>query len=609
MFNAWLWWYVDGSAGREEANRVAAEFFTGYLIEKSLAVDNIFVFLMLFTAFGVPAVYQRRVLVLGRDRGDRAARHHDPDRRVAAREVPLAAVRLRRSSCWSPASRCCSTPRTQPDLEKNPVLKWLRGHLRITGEYHGEQFSVMRDGVRWFTPLFVVMAMIAITDVIFAVDSIPAIFAVTLDPFIVLTSNVFAILGLRAMYFMLADLADRFHLLKYGLAFILVFIGIKMLLLDVYKIPIGFALAVVFAVLAISMVGSLYITRPGAKRRREDPRNSGAQRRVAGEEQHGGEDQRAAGELHGGDALVEHDRGERDRDHGLDRRQRRGLRRADAREAREEQRDGEHRGDDRDRGHRGPARRRSPATAGRWTAATPTNTTAALGGDHRGQRERRHARGEPHADDDVDRVDHRGRDAERDPQRQAREVARAAAERGRDREREPGEREGQRERASRGVMRSCRNQRGEQGDQRGMQVEQQRDQPGRRELQRREERRGLSRVARRPHQRRDGEVAAARPRCRRSPARARRGSRGDAEAKREQRPGVDAVRIGEAREDRHRAERDGGSDDEQQPRRAPALRRSRRHAEGRGRCALFGRKALQTASCVSTYGPPIRSMQ
>jgi tellurite resistance protein TerC len=153
----------------------------------------------------------------------------------------------------------------ESDVEKNPVLKWLRRHVTITPGYHEERFVVVQDGRRAYTPLFVVMVMIAITDVIFAVDSIPAIFAVTLDPFIVLSSNVFAILGLRAMYFMLADLADRFHLLKYGLAFILVFIGIKMLLLDVYKIPIGFALVVVGAILAISMVGSLWVTRPGAK--------------------------------------------------------------------------------------------------------------------------------------------------------------------------------------------------------------------------------------------------------------------------------------------------------------------------------------------------------
>jgi tellurite resistance protein TerC len=265
VFNAWLWWHVDGTAGRAEANRIAAEFFTGYLIEKSLAVDNVFVFLMLFSAFGVPAAYQRRVLVLG-----------------IVGAIVLRAIMIL-VGAWLLARfhwllyvfgafllitgvKMLFAAEADPDLERNPVLKWLRRHVRITTEFHGERFTVMKDGVRWFTPLFVVMVMIAITDVIFAVDSIPAIFAVTLDPFIVLTSNVFAILGLRAMYFMLADLADRFHLLKYGLAFILVFIGIKMILLDIYKIPIGFALAVVFTVLAISMVGSLYVTRPGAKR-------------------------------------------------------------------------------------------------------------------------------------------------------------------------------------------------------------------------------------------------------------------------------------------------------------------------------------------------------
>ncbi|GIK85403.1 MAG: membrane protein [Betaproteobacteria bacterium] len=263
LFNAWLWWYVDGTAGREEANRIAAEFFTGYLIEKSLAVDNIFVFLMVFTAFGVPVAFQRRVLVLG-----------------IIGAIVLRAVMILLGA-WLLAKfhwllyvfgafllitgvRMLFDAEKEPDLENMAVLKWLRRHLRVTAEYHGERFTIVRDGVRWFTPLFVVMATIAVTDVIFAVDSIPAIFAVTLDPFIVLTSNVFAILGLRAMYFMLADLADRFHLLKYGLAFILVFIGIKMILLDIYKIPIGFALAVVFTVLAVSLVGSLYVTRPGA---------------------------------------------------------------------------------------------------------------------------------------------------------------------------------------------------------------------------------------------------------------------------------------------------------------------------------------------------------
>ena len=265
VFNAGLWFYLDGAHGREVANETAAEFLTGYLIEKSLAVDNIFVFLMLFTFFGVPAQYQQRVLILG-----------------VIGAIVLRAVMIL-VGAWLIAQfhwilyvfglfllvtgvKMLFMAEADSDVGNNPILRWMRRHINITSEFHGERFSVMKDGVRWYTPLFVVMVMVGITDVIFAVDSIPAIFAVTLDPFIVLTSNVFAILGLRALYFMLADLADRFHLLKYGLAFILVFIGVKMLLLEVYKIPIGFALAVVGVILVVSMVGSLYLTRPGAKK-------------------------------------------------------------------------------------------------------------------------------------------------------------------------------------------------------------------------------------------------------------------------------------------------------------------------------------------------------
>jgi tellurite resistance protein TerC len=272
VFNGLLWWYLDANHGRELANEKSMEFLTGYLIEKSLAVDNIFVFLMLFTFFGVPLQYQRRVLILG-----------------VIGAIVLRAVMIL-IGAWLIAKfhwilyvfglillvtgvKMLMMAEAEPDIDRNPVLRWLRGRIRITGEYHGEKFWVMKDGVRWFTPLFVVMIMIGITDVIFAVDSIPAIFAITLDPFIVLTSNVFAILGLRAMYFMLADLADRFHLLKYGLAFILIFIGIKMLLLDVYKIPVGFALSVVGIVLAVSMLASLYLTRPEKKKPHGRDRN------------------------------------------------------------------------------------------------------------------------------------------------------------------------------------------------------------------------------------------------------------------------------------------------------------------------------------------------
>ena len=264
VFNGLLWWYLDVNHGRAVANETSMEFFTGYLIEKSLAVDNIFVFLMLFTFFAVPPQFQRRVLILG-----------------IIGAIILRAVMIL-IGAWLIAQfhwilyifglfllftgiKMLMMAEAESDLEKNPLMRWMRRHIPITNEFHGESFSVIKDGKRWFTPLFVVMVMIGITDVIFAVDSIPAIFAVTLDPFIVLTSNVFAILGLRAMYFMLADLADRFHLLKYGLAFILVFIGIKMLLLDIYKIPIGFALSVVGIVLLSSMLASLYVTRKTPK--------------------------------------------------------------------------------------------------------------------------------------------------------------------------------------------------------------------------------------------------------------------------------------------------------------------------------------------------------
>jgi tellurite resistance protein TerC len=149
----------------------------------------------------------------------------------------------------------------EPDLEKNPVLRWMRRHMKISDQHHGERFFVVRDGIRHATPLFVVLVLVEATDLIFAVDSIPAIFAVTDDPFIVFTSNIFAILGLRAMYFLLADVAGRFHLLKYGLAVILMFIGVKMLLLDVYKIPVGTALGIVALILLASVAASLATSR------------------------------------------------------------------------------------------------------------------------------------------------------------------------------------------------------------------------------------------------------------------------------------------------------------------------------------------------------------
>jgi tellurite resistance protein TerC len=260
VFNVLLWWYLDGEAGREVANAKATQFFTGYLIEKSLAVDNIFVFLMLFTYFAVPAELQKRVLILGVIGAI-----------VLRAAMILVGAWLIKEFHWVlylfglfllvTGIKMLIFANANSDLEKNPILKWMRGHLNLTSDFDGEKFWVVRQNVRFYTPLFVVMILIGITDVVFAVDSIPAIFAITDDPFIVMTSNIFAILGLRAMYFLLADLKDRFHLLTYGLGVILVFVGTKMLIVDWVKISVGTSLGVVGAILATSVIASL-LTKP-----------------------------------------------------------------------------------------------------------------------------------------------------------------------------------------------------------------------------------------------------------------------------------------------------------------------------------------------------------
>ena len=255
-----LWWYLDATAGRELANDKALEFVTGYLIEKSLAVDNVFVWLMLFSFFAIPLELQKRVLVLG-----------VLGAIVMRTVIIFAGVWLIAQFHWLlyvfgafllvTGIKMWWFADEKPDLANNPVIKWIRRHMKVTDELHGERFFVMREEagkwVRYATPLFLVLVLVEITDLIFAVDSIPAIFAITTDPFIVLTSNVFAILGLRAMYFLLADMADRFSLLKYGLAIVLMFIGVKMLLLEVFKIPVMVSLGIVAAIIATSVVLSL----------------------------------------------------------------------------------------------------------------------------------------------------------------------------------------------------------------------------------------------------------------------------------------------------------------------------------------------------------------
>jgi tellurite resistance protein TerC len=259
-FNAGLWWYLNDAVGAEVADQKTLEFLTGYLIEKSLSVDNVFIFLLIFSSFHVAAEYQRRVLIYGVLGA------------ILMRAIMiLAGTWVVREFSWvlylfgvflaMTGMRMLVMAEKTPDLEKNPVLKFARRHLRIAHDHHGEKFSVVKDGVHYFTPLFLVLVLIEVTDLVFAVDSIPAIFAITTDPFIVFTSNIFAIMGLRALYFLLADVAERFHLLKYGLAMVLTFIGAKMLIMPWYHVPVAASLAVVAILIGASVVASLLATR------------------------------------------------------------------------------------------------------------------------------------------------------------------------------------------------------------------------------------------------------------------------------------------------------------------------------------------------------------
>ena len=265
LFNAGLWWHLNNSVGPQIADQKALEFLTGYLIEKSLSMDNVFVFLLIFSSFHVAAEYQRRVLIYGVLGA------------IVMRAIMiLAGAWVVREFSWVlylfgfflvvTGMRMLVMAEKTPDLEKNPVLKFARHHLRIADGDHGEKFTVMKDGVRHFTPLFLVLILIEVSDLVFAVDSIPAIFAITTDPFIVFTSNIFAILGLRALYFLMADVADRFHLLKYGLAMVLTFIGAKMLVAPWYHVPVAASLAIVAVLIGASVIASLIATRGSSGR-------------------------------------------------------------------------------------------------------------------------------------------------------------------------------------------------------------------------------------------------------------------------------------------------------------------------------------------------------
>jgi tellurite resistance protein TerC len=260
LFGAGLWMWLEHSAGRVVADVKVMEYLTGYLLEKTLAMDNIFVFVMIFSYFAVPLELQKRVLLYG-----------------VLGAIILRAVMIALGA-WLISQfhwvlyifgafllitgiKMFIFANKEPNLADNPLLKWLKNHIRLTKDYHGDKFWIYENGVRWFTPMFLVLVLIEFSDVIFAMDSIPAIFAITSDPFIVFTSNIFAILGLRALYFLLADMANRFHLLKYGLAIVLMFVGTKMLIVNWYKVPVTVSLAVVVALLGASIFLSVMSTR------------------------------------------------------------------------------------------------------------------------------------------------------------------------------------------------------------------------------------------------------------------------------------------------------------------------------------------------------------
>ena len=260
VFSVLLWWYLRSMFGAEVAQRTTLEFLTGYLIEQSLSIDNMFVFVMIFGYFAVPPELQRRVLLYG-----------VLGAIIMRAGMIFAGVWLVQEFAWLlyvfgaflliTGFKMLIFANQQPDLEMNPLLRWLRSHLRITDGFHGERFFVRQNGLRWATPMFPVLVLIEASDLVFAVDSIPAIFAVTTDPFIVFTSNIFAIMGMRALYFLLADMAYRFHLLKYGLAIVLVFIGGKMLVAPWWHMPIQWSLTTVGGIILISVLLSLTLTK------------------------------------------------------------------------------------------------------------------------------------------------------------------------------------------------------------------------------------------------------------------------------------------------------------------------------------------------------------
>lgn len=266
LFNAGIYFFWDRFVPNSSYtnSQAAIAFFTGYLIEKSLSVDNIFVFVLIFSYFAVPAAYQHRVLfwgILGA---------------LIMRGILIAlGAALLEQFHWIiyifggfliyTGFRMFRQGEKEVQPEKNPLIKLFRRVMPITDHYEKDHFFVRRAGVLMATPLFLVVLFVESTDLVFALDSIPAIFSVTKDPFIIYTSNVCAILGLRALYFLLANVVDKFHYLSAGLAVILIFVGVKMVIEGFYHISIGVSLGVIFSVLTISIIASLWRDRQNKK--------------------------------------------------------------------------------------------------------------------------------------------------------------------------------------------------------------------------------------------------------------------------------------------------------------------------------------------------------
>ncbi len=257
-FAGLLWWWLDRSAGPDVADTQVVAFVTGYLIEKSLAIDNVFVFLTIFSYFALPTEFQKRALMIGIVAaivlravmifaGAALIARFDWILYVFGVFLVLTGIRM-----WTAVGH-------ESSLDDNAALRTLRRLMKVSPDFDGERLTTVHGGVRMATPLLLVIALVGISDVIFAVDSIPAIFAITTDPFIVLTSNVFAVLGLRAMFFLLAGMVDRFHLLPYGLAVILLFVGAKMLAVDLFHVPPLLSLVAILAILGTTILLSLKI--------------------------------------------------------------------------------------------------------------------------------------------------------------------------------------------------------------------------------------------------------------------------------------------------------------------------------------------------------------